>query len=494
MPTPGWLTQADLPQDAQLRRYIAPTNLDQILDQFASWRGNVNGGGHKLSNVLLVSQALELGADIPGDHISLIDLIGDNTYSDYGLRMIRNAGADGGGGLYNRGLGPLSFVNNEAAPILFYTSNAERMRISSAGYIGINTAGAPSGRLHVNHGSADPDPSLLLNQPLGSWVTADYFNNYRFIQTSSAAGDGFWKAFHVGPGGVAIGYGNTPTYGSPDALYCGGRVGIGTTSPQGLLQINGANAGGVDAISGIILERGYGEVGDSMDIVWSVPGGDRVARFAGAAVAGGVGGFVFYCQNGGDGYNNEIMRMDGRGRISILCNNPHDHRLFIGGPNRSSIAAATQFAIGEESNNSQYRLTMGFANIPAWTGIIQAIAGGVTAPLLLNPNGGRVGVGTSSVGSALQVNSDAAPPIAPPGLGNHGGICEMSSSGGGGGGYGLQFGALNVGDCWLQVGRFDGSATAYNLLLQPNGGGIKMWLGGSLKTLSVDGSGFVKAT
>lgn len=53
MPTASWLRQVDLPLDSQGRRYIDPPSLDQILDQFVNWRGDVNGGGHLLSNVVL---------------------------------------------------------------------------------------------------------------------------------------------------------------------------------------------------------------------------------------------------------------------------------------------------------------------------------------------------------------------------------------------------------------------------------------------------------
>ena len=55
MPTAGWLRRVDLPLDAAGRSYIDPPNLDQILDQFVNWRGDVNGGGKTLSNVILAA-------------------------------------------------------------------------------------------------------------------------------------------------------------------------------------------------------------------------------------------------------------------------------------------------------------------------------------------------------------------------------------------------------------------------------------------------------
>ncbi len=38
--------------------------------------------------------------------------------------------------------------------------------------------------------------------------------------------------------------------------------------------------------------------------------------------------------------------------------------------------------------------------------------------------------------------------------------------------YGLQFGSLSTGNSWIQSARLDGTATAYNLLLQPGGGSV----------------------
>lgn len=55
MPTPGWLRRQDLPVDAAGRSYIDPANLDQILDQFVNWRGDVNGGNRNLTNLATLS-------------------------------------------------------------------------------------------------------------------------------------------------------------------------------------------------------------------------------------------------------------------------------------------------------------------------------------------------------------------------------------------------------------------------------------------------------
>ena len=87
------------------------------------------------------------------------------------------------------------------------------------------------------------------------------------------------------------------------------------------LTITGINAGGADAITGLILDRVYGTIGDSFDIVWgagSGMSGNRTARLSMNAVGGGEAGFIFYAQTGsGDGYSNEVMRVEGIGKVTL---------------------------------------------------------------------------------------------------------------------------------------------------------------------------------
>lgn len=82
--------------------------------------------------------------------------------------------------------------------------------------------------------------NLFLNQPQCGWGTGAEFNNYRYIKTDACSNnEGFFKQFNVAPGGVSIGYPNTPVYNSTDAMYINGKVGIGTNAPQSALQVRG---------------------------------------------------------------------------------------------------------------------------------------------------------------------------------------------------------------------------------------------------------------
>jgi hypothetical protein len=97
----------------------------------------------------------------------------------------------------------------------------------------------------------------------------------------------------------------------------------------------------------------------------------------------------------------------------------------------------------------------------------------------INYFGGNVGVGTTGPQVALQVNN-ANLESAPPALGTWGGQFSISRTSQ----YGLQFGILTNGNGWIQQARTDGTATAYNLLLNPIGGNVG--IGTTNPTLKLD--------
>ncbi|MCP4902814.1 MAG: hypothetical protein GY906_38120 [bacterium] len=92
---------------------------------------------------------IDVGSGRSANGYAYIDLIGDMTYTSYGLRLIRGAtGENTYSKLAHRGTGSLQIETDEAAPIWFTTDSAVRMTVSKSGDVGIGTQ-SPKAKLHV---------------------------------------------------------------------------------------------------------------------------------------------------------------------------------------------------------------------------------------------------------------------------------------------------------------------------------------------------------
>jgi len=105
-----------------------------------------NGGG-----IVTSGQNIEVGSLTAGNKYSYIDFRGDDTYTDYGLRLLRgNGGANTGSELTHRGTGTLTIRTMEAASIGLATNNIYRMTIGSDGNVLIDGNTSITGDLSVN--------------------------------------------------------------------------------------------------------------------------------------------------------------------------------------------------------------------------------------------------------------------------------------------------------------------------------------------------------
>ena len=83
-------------------------------------------------------------------------------------------------------------------------------------------------------------------------------------------------------------------------------------------------------------------------------------------------------------------------------------------------------------------------------------------------NGGNVGIGTSSPRTNLSVTVGTTPTAIPSlGTASQGFAITNDSNT-----YGVNIGTLNTGNAFIQAMRFDSTATAYSLLLNPSGGNV----------------------
>jgi hypothetical protein len=112
---------------------------------------------------------IEIGEGLTSNQYAYIDLKGDTTYTDYGFRLMRyNSGANSESRIESRGTGGLRLMTDEAGPIIFNTLATERLRIDSAGNVGIGT-NSPVAKLDINGQIKITDG----NQANGKILTSD---------------------------------------------------------------------------------------------------------------------------------------------------------------------------------------------------------------------------------------------------------------------------------------------------------------------------------
>ncbi len=101
-----------------------------------------------------------------------------------------------------------------------------------------------------------------------------------------------------------------------------------TLSNAAQVTVLGADGVGAGADAGLVLDRVYTDVGDSMDIVWGTGTGmtgQRLARLSAKATGGGESALLFYAQTANtDAYFNEVVRIQGNARVGINNISPTD--------------------------------------------------------------------------------------------------------------------------------------------------------------------------
>ena len=266
----------DLKTTSTSRLYInSAGNVGINTTSFGTESFDVNGTS-RLRGIVSVGDktsgttGIEIGGGRTANGFAYLDLIGDTTNPDYGLRLIRNSGGTNTNSiLSHRGTGTLSIGAQDAGSLQFVTTDSARIFITSTGGTGIGTI-TPTELLDVARpitgisarfrGSVDVgdlggnDAQIRIGQGrtingnafldlIGDPINAFY--GLRLIRWSATTANALSQLTHKGTGALEI-----VTEGAApidlrtnvtSRLYItsGGNVGIGTITPSEKLHVSG---------------------------------------------------------------------------------------------------------------------------------------------------------------------------------------------------------------------------------------------------------------
>ena len=288
----------------------------------SSWTNSTTGSFGVGEGIGSTSAVLQLGNGRTADGNAYIDLVGDTTYTDFGLRIIRASGANGTASIQYRGTGGLSINAVDAGAVSIATSNSTRMTVSSGGNVGI--AATPNAGVSLIIGANTTGQTSYTGVYFNPTISADTTSQYRSVMSVPATAAAaftlttlrhfFANGVTVGAGsavGTQVGYyaeanitGATTNYGFQSTIpasgsanwsfyasgtapnYFAGRTGIGATLTSGAMaQVVNTTAADI----GFIVKGAASQTGDLLQIQNSAASvlvkvdSTGAATFAGAA-------------------------------------------------------------------------------------------------------------------------------------------------------------------------------------------------------------------
>ena len=323
--------------------------------------------------------------------------------------------------------------------IVFKVDNSEAARITSDGNLGIGTS-SPAQALHI--GGA----GKILMERGGELRSKDTSGNEKTIVLVDSSNE----LAYGWSGAGAVKFMGGGSYTERMRIHTDGNVGIGTDSPSTLLELN------TNSFEAMKIRRGTSGT-DASVITFAQGDGTSVGHVGGVS----SGGLQFRT---GSGSGTERLRIDSSGNVGIGTTSPSSVL---------HIANTTPEIYLEDSNLSSgdAKLLANNGNLGLFSDVNNEFASSVmyfmvdgTEKMRIDSSG-RLGIGTDSPDAPLRVVATAASSI--PALG-----AASSHSAIGAGGFGTMFGTLSSGRGYIQQQRFDGTATGYDLLLQPNGANV----------------------
>ena len=196
-------------------------------------------------------------------------------------------------------------------------------------------------------------------------------------------------------------------------LDSSGNVGIGTTSPVDLLQVNRSSGSGVT--SGISLTTSAGAGGDGSYIKWTGNvTAEKIARIDGVIEGTDLGSIRFNTGNGADGFA-ERMRIDSSGNVGIGTSSLSSYsKLAVYSSDGAGFTGITSINSNASSGIAGIQFSSDTTYTKAAIGLLRSAANGVGSLVFYNDSNtdaanwstgdekmridssGNVGIGTSS--------------------------------------------------------------------------------------------------
>jgi hypothetical protein len=352
---------------------------------------------------------------------------------------------------------------------------SERMRITSAGNVGIGTS-SPNAALTVKS-IEDAAKGISI------WGRSDSISTLRFFDSTGATEQGGLTSTSTYLG---FNYADTERM----RIDSSGNVGIGTNSPGAKLTIDHSSSPRnyqIDFIGNISTAKGHaGQFADGMYLSsnWYYNGGqyaDDYSKGQASIILSAAdttnSKIQFSLSAAGSAFPEEKMRIDSSGRI------------LINGSATPSLTNAKLFI----SRGDQYGLGMWVASgvsniISSEDNLALGTAG--TERMRIDASG-RVGIGTSNPSQKLHISGTTGQAGTSGGVQN--GMIRLNASSGIGYGETLDMG-MHVGVSgppsygWIQTTNVGGLNLVYRLVLQPNGGNVGIATTNPTSTLTVNGS------